>query len=373
MREPNTHKRFKPHIEALQRYQTSTGRDLNGLRLDRNERVAPLSAEVVADIMSRFVPADLAAHPESGPFYAKLAAFLGVTEDHLYVTNGITEGINFLYFTLTSPGDNVVVLDPTYPMYGVYARLNALDYRPFGYTADLRPDWEALERQVDAGTALLIVANPNLPVESSFRRDEVRRLAAIAARVDAFLIVDEAYHYFGAETVIDLVDEIDNLIVLRTFSKAFGLASARVGFMVGNPNNIEYISKTRSLVESSTYSMRICEYMLDHPEIMRAHVSDVAAGAAVLKQGLEKLGFRYHGGEVTNGILIFVGAIGAPEDCVKFLRVRNIYIRGGFNGPFAECVRISIGRPVDMVRLLSALQEWADACRTAFAAQGVSE
>ncbi|MDK9723645.1 MAG: histidinol-phosphate aminotransferase family protein [Sterolibacteriaceae bacterium MAG5] len=373
MNQPNAPKRFKPHIEALQRYQTSTGRDIDGLRLDRNERVAPLPPEVVADIMSRFTPADLAAHPESAPFYGKLASFLGVDEDHLYVTNGITEGINFLYFTLTAPGDNVVVLDPTYPMYGVYARLNALDYRPFGYTADLLPDWATLERQVDAGTALIIVANPNLPVESSFRRDEVRRLATIAARVGAFLVVDEAYHYFGAETVIDLVDEIDNLIVLRTFSKAFGLASARVGFMVASPRNIEYIAKTRSLVESNTYSMRICEYMLDHPEIMRTHVSDVAAGAAVLKQGLAKLGFRSHGGEVTNGILVFIGATGAPEDCVKFLRARNIYIRGGFNGPFAECVRISIGRPVDMAQLLSALQEWTESCRTSFMVQGVSE
>lgn len=365
MSQPNTPKRFKPHIEALQRYQTSTGRDLDGLRLDRNERVAPLPADVVADIMSRFTPADLAAHPESAPFYGKLASFLGIGEDHLYVTNGITEGINFLYFTLTAPGDNVVVLDPTYPMYGVYARLNALEYRPFGYTADLLPDWAALERQVDAGTAMVIVANPNLPVESSFRRDEVRRLAAIAARVGAFIVVDEAYHYFGAETVIDLVDEIDNLVVLRTFSKAFGLASARVGFMVASPRNIEYIAKTRSLVESNTYSMRICEYMLDRPEIMRAHVADVAAGAAALRDGLAGLGLRCHGGQVTNGMLIFLDRPGLADDCVRFMRTRRIYIRGGFTGPFADCVRVSIGRPQDMQVFLAALRDWLAAGRPA--------
>lgn len=368
MSELKTHKRFKPHIEALQRYQTSSGRDLNGLRLDRNERVVPLPADVVAEIMAQFVPADLAAHPESGPFYKKLSAFLGIAEDHLYVTNGITEGINFLYFTLTSPSDNVVVLDPTYPMYAVFARLNNLDYRPFGYTAGLLPDWAALERQVDANTAMVVVANPNLPVESSFTREEVRRLAAIAARANAFLVVDEAYHYFGAETVIDLVDEIDNLIVMRTFSKAFGLASARVGFMVSCPRNIQYISKTRSLVESNTYSMRICEYMLDRPEIMRAHVADVGVGATTLREGLADMGLRFHGGKVTNGILIFLDRTGMADDCVRYMRARNIYIRGGFTGPFADCVRVSIGRQQEMKQFLAAMGDWlaeATACRPA--------
>ena len=352
--------RFKPHIKALERHRTSVGRDFEGLRLDRNERVHPLPPEVVRDAMAQFTGALIAAHPESAPLYARIAAFLGVAEDRIYLLNGITEGIHHLYFTLAGPGDNTVVLDPTYPMYAVYARLNGVQYRPFRYGEDLRPDWSSLERALDDDTAIVAVANPNLPLESAFGRDDIRRLADHARRHGAALVVDEAYHHFGAESVVDLMDEIDNLIVMRTFSKAFGLASARIGYMVGRPDVIDYVSKTRSLVESNTYSMGLAAYMLDHPEIMAAHVADVKAGAARLQDGLTRLGLRWHGGHVTNGLLIFLDGRGTVDDCLRWMAERRIYVRGAFSPPFDTCVRVSIGRPEDMDIFLAELGSWLE-------------
>ena len=113
-------RRFKRHIANVQRYRTSLGRDLEGLRLDRNERVEPLPVDVVRDMLAQFTPAQLAAHPESDALVQKIATFVGKTADHVYLLNGITEGISFLYATLARAGDNAVVLDPTYPMYRVY-------------------------------------------------------------------------------------------------------------------------------------------------------------------------------------------------------------------------------------------------------------
>jgi len=356
--------RIKPHLVALKRYQTSTGRDLAGLRLDRNERVHPLPSETIAEILAQFRPEHFAAHPESDFFYDKLSTFLGMPRDHIYVLNGITDGIHHLYFTLTEAGDNVVALDPTYPMYAIYAQLNALEYRRFSYGADLKPDWATLDAALDERTAMVVVANPNLPIESAFTRDQIRQLASKAAACGAVLVVDEAYHYFGADTVIDLVNEIPNLIVLRTFSKAFGLASARIGYLVSNPELVDYIAKTRSLVESNTFSMGIAAYMLDNPAIMEAHVGDVKRGAKLVQQGLDKLGLRWHGGDYTNGIMIFLDGVGSADQCVAYMRDRNIYIRGSFAAPYDKCVRVSIGREDDMRCFLNAFGEWIAQARS---------
>lgn len=351
-------KLFKNHIVKLNRYQTSVGRDIEGLRLDRNERVAPLPQDVLTEIFSQFTPAALAAHPESDALYGKIAKYLGVKVEQLYLTNGITEGINFLFMTLCMPEHNIVVLDPTYPMYSIYAALHDVEYRPFRYGSDLKPDWQTLEAAIDERTAFVVIANPNLPVESAFDKMELRRLATMCRDRGCGLVVDEAYHHFGAESAIELLDEFDNLIVMRTFSKAFGLASIRLGYMVSHAENISYLSKTRSIVESNTLSMGVAGYMLDHVDIMESHVHDVKEGAAYLQNALDEEGLRWHGGKFTNGLLIFLDDIGSPAGLIAFMKARKIYIRGGFSRPYDQCARVSIGDRASMETFVAALKEW---------------
>ena len=351
---------FKDHIKKLNRYQTSEGRDLeSGLRLDRNERVSNLPEEVLKDIFSGFRPYALAAHPESDFLYDKISSHIGFSKEHIYITSGITDGIKFLFGSLCTSEHNVVVLDPTYPMYSVYAGLHDVEYRKFLYDeVNLKPDWDTLVKAMDEKTALTIIANPNMPVESAFTRDEITDIAHICKTKGSALIVDEAYHYFGAESAIGLIPQWDNLVVMRSFSKAFGLASARLGFMVSSVENIEYLSKTRSLVESNTLSMALAAYMLDHPEILDAHIREVKEGSDYLMGQLDRMGLRWHGGHVTNGMLIFLDGRGKPEDLLSFLKDRKIYIRGAFKPPFDRCVRVTIGSKEIMRKFIETFEEW---------------
>ena len=350
---------FKPHIDNLTRYQTSLGRDLdNGLRLDRNERVSDFPKEVVDDIFRKFPPYSLSASPESGGLYKKIAQSLGISEEEIYISSGITEGIRILFETLTNPGENVIVLDPTYPMYSIYAKMHRTEYRKFGYKQDLSPDWQTFYSNIDNKTTLVMVPNPNLPVESVFTAEEIRRMAEKCKEHKAVLVIDEAYHYFGAPSVLKLIDEYDNLVVMRTFSKAYGLAAVRLGFMVSSSENIRYLSKTRSIVESNTFSMGIAEYMLDHPELMQDHARAVKEGGNYLQDELTKLGFRWHGGNFTNGMLVFLDKKDDVGDLIKSLKKRKIYIRGSFEPPYDSCVRISIGPREIMEIFIGSLRDW---------------
>lgn len=350
---------FKQHIENLVRYQTSLGRDLdNGLRLDRNERISNLSAEVVSDIFSKFKPYSLSASPETDILYQKIAMSLGVQREKIYITCGITEGIRILFETLTNPGENVVILDPTYPMYSIYSRLYQTEHRKFGFKEDLSPDWNSLYQGLNEQTAMVMIPNPNLPIESMFSIDEVRRIGDKCKEHGAVLVIDEAYHYFGAPTALGLLNEYDNLVVMRTFSKAYGLAGLRIGFMVSTPENIQYLSKTRSLAESNTLSMGIAVYMLDHPELLQEHVREVKEGAQYIQKELTKLGFRWFGGNFTNGIMIFLNDESETKDLVTYLQEKKIYIRGAFEPPYNICVRVSIGPKDIMSNFIESFKGW---------------
>ncbi|MCR4337562.1 MAG: histidinol-phosphate aminotransferase family protein [Candidatus Omnitrophica bacterium] len=352
-------KHFKDHIQNMKRYQTSLGRDLvHGYRLDRNERVSNLSPNVMEDLLKKFSNYIFSASPESATLYEKIAKSLNVEKDKIYITGGITEGIRILYEILTNPGDNVIVLDPTYPMFMVYAGLYQLDYRKITYKNDLTVDFDSLYRQMDQRTKIVLIPNPNLPIESSLSIEQLRSVAQECKKRDIVLVVDEAYHFFGSPTVLSLIDEFENLIVTRTFSKAYGLAGLRLGFMVSQPQNIEYFNKTRSLVESNTLSMLVAEYFLDHPELVQEHVREVKEGAAYLQTELDKLGLRWHGGNFTNGLLIFLDEPAQSKAVVSYMRERKIYIRGSFEAPYDACIRISIGPKSVMEVFMKEFTRW---------------
>ncbi len=356
--------RFKPHIVAMRRYQTSTGRDLvEGLRLDRNERVCNASNSVLDALWKEMPPSILHVTPDMGVLYDAIAAHEGVPRDHLYLTQGITEGIRFIYETLTNPGDNVVVLDPTYPMYQVYAELFQLEHRRFGYGQDHKPDFQTLADAIDDRTAVVAIANPNLPIESALTVDQIRGIAARCKERDIVLVVDEAYHHFGAETAKGLIGEFDNLVVMRTFSKAWGMAGIRLGYMISQPQNITYLNKTRSLVETNAFSMQAALFALKHASLMTDHVGEVKAGAACLQAGLDELGVPWHGGEYTNGLMIFLRSNAEASDAVAFMRERKIYIRGAFEPPYDTCIRASLGDPASMQSFLSAFRDYLAAAR----------
>lgn len=341
------------------RYQTSLGRDLDhGLKLDRNEKVSNFSEDVIADIFKKFPPYSLNVSPESDVLYQKISQSLGIPKEKIYITNGITEGIKLLFETLTNPGENVIVLNPTYPMYSIYAQMYQTKYCKFGYKADLSPDWESFYSNISNDTALVMIPNPNLPIESMFTLEEVRCIADKCKEHEAILVIDEAYHYFGAPTVLGLIDEYKNLVVMRTFSKAYGLAAIRLGFMASSAENIQYLSKTRSIVESNAFSMGIAEYLLDHPELMQNHVREVKKGSKYLQNELTKLCFRWHGGNFTNGMLVFLDNHDDANDLIENLKKRKIYIRGAFEPPYDSCVRVSIGPQKIMEIFIDALRDW---------------
>ena len=139
-------------------------------------------------------------------------------------------GINTLYEIMTDPGDHVGVSGPTYAMYYVYSNLYQTKLTEIQYSPEtLKLDWQQLNDFIDSKPVLLFLPNPNQPVEDALSKDQIAEIAERTKKNKTLFVVDEAYFMFGCESAMDLIDEFENLVVLRTFSKGFGVPSIRLG------------------------------------------------------------------------------------------------------------------------------------------------
>jgi histidinol-phosphate aminotransferase len=175
-----------------------------------------------------------------------------------------------------------------------------------------------------------------------------------ARRHDALLLVDEVYHHFCDVTALPLLAELDNLVVARSFSKAFGIAGARVGALAAEPGVIQQLYKLKPRHEISALSARIAEYLLDRPEVMEDYVTAVCESRDRLGPALTRLGFAVIPSEgpclmarVPEGI--------DRDDLVALLWDAGIEVGGGLEAPHQRYVRVGVGPWSQMEGFLASL------------------
>jgi histidinol-phosphate aminotransferase len=342
----------KPHLQNIKRMRVSEGRDLkNGLRLDRNEKVDIWPENFLQQVFGNKPGHFLSVYPESSCLYKKLAEFHCVGIENIALSSGIDGALKSIFEIMTSPGDVVGVLSPTYAMYKIYSNLFQVELREIGYNEDLSLDLNQLKVFLKTKPSVLFIPNPNQPIESSLTNKEIKEIAQIALENDVLLVIDEAYALFGCETAIPLIIEYQNLVITRTFSKAFGVPSIRLGYMLSNPENIEILSKTRLAHESNSVSNAIAEYLLDHYEIVDNYIQEVIQGREFVRRELERLGFDVHGG-AGNYLLIDLKNPALAEKIVIELRNSLVYVKGPWSPPWNKYITITVGPTHLMQRFL---------------------
>jgi len=247
--------RPRPHVRALHRVRNAGGR-LGRVRLDKNEHTEGLPPDVVRAILSDIGPDRLATYPELDVFYAKLAAHLGVAPGQVLVTAGSDAGIKAMYEVFVAPGDEVLLLQPTYAMFHVYAGLFEAKMVAAPYADDLSLDLDALLALIHSRVSLVAIANPNSPTATTIAPAALRTIVEKAAACDTVVLMDEAYFPFHDETMIGEIRRYPNLAVTRTFSKAYGLAALRIGYAVG-PAPVLNAARSAAIPLSVTDAARV--------------------------------------------------------------------------------------------------------------------
>lgn len=301
--------------------------------LDKNENLDPelmaLSHQVLATL-----PADvLATYPEAGALYRKLGAWAGVSSDSLLLTPGSDGTIRLVYEAFVEPGEGVIYTEPTFAMYSVYAQMFGAQATPCKY--EKGTDGPVLDlahlmaRIRDEKPKLACLPNPDSPTGTVLSQDNLRLLLTCCESAGTVLLIDEAYHPFFAETVVPWTAGSRNLIVARTFAKAWGVAGLRIGYAVAHPQTIALMHKMRPMYEVSTLATEFMARMLDHASAMQASVQRTLAGKEYFARSMSELGFAVMSNE---GNFLHVG-FGTSGPAVHAALKGKVLYRAGFDMP----------------------------------------
>jgi histidinol-phosphate aminotransferase len=320
------------------------------LRLDFNENTIGCSPAVLRAI--RGLSAErIAMYPEYTGVTKELARYFGVRPAEMMITNGADEAIAQIAHTFLEASSRVLLVEPTFPMYRFCADLAGARIESLRYGSEMKFPARDLAAALRKKPQAFFLANPNNPTGTLLSNAVIRNI--VDANPGTLVIVDEAYFEFSRATVLPWVHRYSNLIVLRTFSKAAGMAGLRLGCIFAGEELMQWLHRTREPFPVNCAAIAAAEAVARDATSIRKYAADIRANRKILVRGLQDLGVRVIP-SVANFVLADFGSE-APR-ILSALRTRGILLRDravDFGRP--GFVRITIGTRVQMKRFIREL------------------
>ncbi|MFX3622815.1 MAG: histidinol-phosphate transaminase [Ectobacillus sp.] len=311
--------------------------------------------EALADLSNQF-----ALYPDGAAYELrqKVAQHVGVQPDQLLFGSGLDEVIQIISRALLTEGTNTVMAKPSFSQYRHHAVIENAEVREVSLK-DGTHDLEAMLAQIDEQTRLVWICNPNNPTGTYVSETE---LTAFLDRVPktALVVVDEAYYeYATAEdypNTINLLDRYENVMALRTFSKAYGLAAFRMGYGVGNAEFIRQVEVSRLPFNTSTVAQVAAIAALEDEEFLQHCVRENRKGLEQFYEFCEIYDIPYYPSQAN---FIFMN-VGDGDAAFQYLLQRGYIVRSGAKLGLPEGIRITIGKKEENDELLMLLKEWVE-------------
>jgi len=325
------------------------------LLLDFNERTTPASPKV-KEALKKFIESDrVQVYPEYGDLEAKIAEYAEVKNGQTMVTNGGDQGIDIICRAFLDEGDKVIIPFPSFAMHYQSAGIQGSEIMEprYGENGEF-PLKEVLCLLEDEKIKLVILCNPNNPMGGIIPIEDVEEILIKAKEKEIAVLHDEAYFEFSKLTAASLIEEYDNLYIIRTFAKAFGLVASRAGYVISKEENVQELLKIRGPYDVNMFAKTAILAALKDIDYMESHIKEVMERAKPkLEQFLrEKKIFFYP--SKANFLLLRVAN---PQKIIIDLKSKGILVRPKSCPDGKEAVRISIGTLKDTERLIEALKE----------------
>lgn len=326
-----------------------------GLRLDFNENTTGCSPRVL-DRLRNLTSEDLARYPERESIEVEVAKYLEIDPQELLLTNGVDEAIHILCETYLEPGDEALIVVPTYSMYRIYMMGAGAEVVSVAAGKDFAFPADSVLAKISEQTRLIAIANPNNPTGAIAPREDLLRVANAAS--NAAILVDEAYFEFCGQTLLRECSKLSNLFVARTFSKAYGMAGLRIGLLAGNADQMRAARKMSSPYNVNAAALACLPEAIADKSYIDDYVSAVLESRRRLESAFKANGLQYWPSQA-NFVLVRIGPTkGEAAAFVERMRERGILVRDRSSDPGCEgCVRITLGPREHADRLLASLQE----------------
>jgi histidinol-phosphate aminotransferase len=322
------------------------------LRLDFNENTFAPSPRVVAKLKS-LTAEGLTVYPEREHAEQEVAAHFGLQTEEVLLTNGVDEAIHLLACAFLEADDEVLLVTPSFFMYDVSCSMMTQNLVRVQADDSFAFPMERFMAAITPRTKLILIATPNNPTGQIVSRSQMLEICAAAPQ--AVVFADEAYFHFHGETTLGDVPAVQNLIVGRTFSKAYGLANLRLGMIAGSARLIGYVRKVASPYHVTGIALAALPEALADEEYLAWYVAQVHAGREHVFAALKELGVRTWP-SAANFVLMDIGP--KHKELVAAMRARGVLLRDRSADPGCDgYVRITMGVEEQMTRGIAALQE----------------
>lgn len=339
------------HIRDLVPYEPITG--TYRIRLDANESYQNLQPEQVKRLQEKLLDISFNRYPDP---YAKdlckaFGDYYGVNPELVTAFDGSDEVLALMSATFYEKGQKLAAFENDFSMYRQYAETYGTECVLIPKEADLSIDVDkTLAFIQDNQVSALLFSNPCNPTSLGLKREDVIRLIE---GTDALIILDEAYMDFWNQSLLDKIEDYDNLIILKTCSKAIGLAAVRVGFAVTNRKYTNILKAVKSPYNANTVSQVFAQTILQDKDYLRQAAREIVANKDVLQQGIDALAARFPVitkvyKSCTN--FIYLHTTKTPEIFAKLLE-RSIAVR-----KMGEHLRINTGSAEENAVMLAELE-----------------
>lgn len=346
---------IKPAVRAQAAYTLSAHPARR--KLNQNESPYDLPADIKSRVLAEVAGVAWQRYPEFVPaaLLEKLAAHYGWRADGTLAGNGSNDLIQATLMVTLGAGDVVVAASPTFSLYRLLTNVFGGRYRAVPLGKSFEFDIDALIEMASRERARVVVLNsPNNPTGSALPEGAVER---ILAETDALIVCDEAYQEFGGPTAIPLLQRTSRLVVLRTFSKALGLAGLRFGVALAHPAVARELSKGKLPYSVNLVTLAAADAALQHSEALAARTRDIVDTRQRFTHRVRGIAGLTLYPSAANFVLIRCERLTAKEVFHRMLEEDGILVRDVSGAPeLEECLRISIGTPDDMDVAASALE-----------------
>ena len=346
--------KIKPAVRAITAYTLKPYRA--SIKINQNENPFDMPEAIRREVERRLATRAWSRYPDFVPaaLLEALAAFAGWKAEGTLAGNGSNELIQATLMVTVGRGTRVVVPEPTFTLYRQIVSVLGGEVLGVPLTRELQFDVQAIRQRATTERAdVIIICSPNNPTGCRIDDDDLR---TIARDFDGLVVIDEAYHEFSGRTVVPLLNELPNLIVLRTFSKAMAMAGLRVGYLLAHPDLAREIHKATLPYNLNFFSAMAAQVACEHYDLLRPQIELLInererVGAA--------LGHINGIGPVPSAANFMVARTAMPpQKLFSELLARDILIRDVSKYPMLnDYFRLSVGSPAENDRLIAALAE----------------
>ena len=318
------------------------------VKLDANEGNKDLFKDLIKDIGDDFY---LNLYPDDNYTQLKEAIvnYIGCKIENISVGNGSSELLDLCVKTFVDTNELILSLDPTFSMYSIYAKIVNSRYIGAGEGNDFTINVDDVIKSIEENDPkLTIICNPNNPTGTTIKRDDVLR---IVKSTDNVVIVDEAYMEFSNESVVDEIENYDNLIVVKTMSKAFSMAGIRTGYLIANEELVKTIEKVRPPYNLNSISALLATKALKQKEKMLSYVENLKVEREKIYEKLIDMGVKAYKSGAN-----FVFFSSKVDNLAEKLIDNDVLIRK-FGGKLDNYYRVTVGSPKENEAFLNAMKK----------------